>query len=401
MQTRNIISLCILFITLTGMFFSTFVKLSSLSFFEIITYPLLGLGLGYVLYTFYKALSKNVQLEREMSTVKKSVQELTKEILTLKNNQTHKIKELSKSHAMALQEEILNNLRFIKELMDTGIHLSYPQIPHPLEPETEKAISDMLMHEAPYASIHTKTEQLEILEKALTAHNIEMLMQPIVSLPQRQPKHFECFARLQSAEGDIFNPNDFLEFAEEKNLMRIVDNTLLFRAFQVIKECLKRKMLVQFFLNLSPSTLGDEFFFESLVDFLSSQKQIASHLVFELPYDQYISARWQMSPRMRILNTLGCKFSLEGVNDDNLDPNLLRSDGVVYLKIGCPDLLVLMQTHMNLYINLKRALTECRRHQIALIVCRIESESQLKESLDIHFDFGQGYLFGLPQETHF
>ena len=45
-------------------------------------------------------------------------------------------------------------------------------------------------------------------------------------------------------------------------------------------------------------------------------------------------------------------------------------------------------------IDLKRTL---ERHGIDLIVEKIESEPMLLDVLDLHVDYGQGYLFGEPK----
>ncbi len=45
-------------------------------------------------------------------------------------------------------------------------------------------------------------------------------------------------------------------------------------------------------------------------------------------------------------------------------------------------------------VDLKRTL---ERHGIDLIVEKIESEPMLLDVLDLHVDFGQGYLFGEPR----
>jgi len=92
----------------------------------------------------------------------------------------------------------------------------------------------------------TRAQLLNIIEKALNSDRIEMLIQPIVSLPQRKARHFECFSRIREEDGTIYTPDHFLHLAEEENLIRLVDNAMLFRCIQMARASVKKNFDVNF-----------------------------------------------------------------------------------------------------------------------------------------------------------
>lgn len=59
---------------------------------------------------------------------------------------------------------------------------------------------------------------LSLIKEALQEDRIEMLLQPIVSLPQRKLRYFECFSRIRTSDNTIINPDDFLKIAEDHSL---------------------------------------------------------------------------------------------------------------------------------------------------------------------------------------
>lgn len=93
----------------------------------------------------------------------------------------------------------------------------------------------------------SRGQLLSIIEGALREDRIEMLLQPIVSLPQRKTRAFECYSRLRDEKGTIIIPDHYLG---EKDLIRIIDNTLLLRCVQLIRKASKKRVSAPFFCNL-------------------------------------------------------------------------------------------------------------------------------------------------------
>ena len=231
---------------------------------------------------------------------------------------------------------------------------------------------------------------LEIVRAALRSDRIDLVLQPIVSLPQRRRRFYECFSRLRTEDGAMILPEQYIALAERAGLITAIDNMLLFRCIQLVRKINHRNQDIDFFCNLSPHTLVDEDFFNDFVAFLEGNQELAPHLVFEFAQGDF--ARWSEAGAGLLdrLATLGCRFSLDQVTDLKFDPAELAARHVRFVKIESGILLNQMQDS----VGILRAL---RRHQIDLIVEKVEDEGRLLEILDYDIDFGQGFLFGEPR----
>jgi EAL domain-containing protein (putative c-di-GMP-specific phosphodiesterase class I) len=57
-------------------------------------------------------------------------------------------------------------------------------------------------------------DELGEFADALDEDRVEVFVQPIVSLPQRKRRFFECFSRVRTNDGKIIVPEQYLEVAE-------------------------------------------------------------------------------------------------------------------------------------------------------------------------------------------
>ncbi len=231
---------------------------------------------------------------------------------------------------------------------------------------------------------------LDIVRAALRNDRVDLVLQPIVSLPQRKRRFYECFSRLRTEGGAMILPEQYIALAEQAGLITAIDNMLLFRCVQLVRKIHSRNENIDFFCNLSPHTLTDEKFITDFVDFLEGNRALAAHLVFE--FGQADFARWSEVGAQLLdrLANLGCRFSLDRVENLKFDASELAARHVAFIKIEGGLLLDAVEDN----IGMLRAL---RRHQIDLIVTKVEDETRLLEILDYDVDFGQGFLFGEPR----
>jgi cyclic-di-GMP phosphodiesterase TipF (flagellum assembly factor) len=231
---------------------------------------------------------------------------------------------------------------------------------------------------------------LEVVRTALREDRVDLVLQPIVSLPQRKRRFYECFSRLRTSDGAMILPEQYVGLAERAGLVTAIDNMLLFRCVQLVRKVHRKKENVDFFCNISPHTLADADFFGDFVEFLESNEELAPHLIFEFAQADF--ARWSEAGAALLdrLANLGCRFSIDRVTNLDLDPPTLAARQVRFVKIEVDRLL----NETQLDFGLLRAL---RRHRIDLIVEKIEDEARLVKLLDYEIDFAQGYLFGAPR----
>jgi len=231
---------------------------------------------------------------------------------------------------------------------------------------------------------------LDIVRGALRDDRVDLALQPIVSLPQRKRRFYECFSRLRTEDGAIVLPEQYIGIAEGAGLISAIDNVLLLRCVQLVRKIHSRNENIDFFCNISAHTIADASFFADFVEFLEGNRVLAAHLIFE--FGQADFARWSETgaPLLDRLALLGCRFSLDRVENLDFDATILAARHIGFIKIE-GDLLLEAVAESD---DILRAL---QRHQIDLIVTKIEDESRLLEILDYDVDFGQGFLFGEPR----
>jgi cyclic-di-GMP phosphodiesterase TipF (flagellum assembly factor) len=237
---------------------------------------------------------------------------------------------------------------------------------------------------------------LDLLRDGLRENRVELALQPIVSLPQRKRRFFECYSRIKTADGRVLVPEQYLDIAERYGLVTAIDNMLLFRCIQLLRKLRKANANVGFFLNISQRTLADRDFFREFINLMAQNAELAPAIVFEFSQRAWDSADNTLHRDLDRLAQLGYRFSLDKVTNLDIDVPGLSSRHFRFIKVEAARL---AQAAASGAIGddpkaFKRMLDS---YAIDLIVDRIESEPMLLELLELSIDFGQGYLFGEPR----
>ncbi|NUB29354.1 EAL domain-containing protein, partial [Azospirillum brasilense] len=233
---------------------------------------------------------------------------------------------------------------------------------------------------------------LEAVRDALAADRIDIHLQPIVSLPQRKHRFFEVFSRVRAADGSLILPDRYLEIAERAGLMATIDNLLLVRCIQLIRETERRQHAIGFFCNMSAATLSDAAFMRQFLDLLARNQTLVPKLVFELSQQELRAGGAVTMGILSQLSRIGFRFSMDRVSDLDIDVDALLRHEIRYLKLDCA---LLLDSALAPRVEaLRRRLDGTG---IDLIAEKIETEAQLDAILRNGIDFGQGYLFGEPR----
>lgn len=245
---------------------------------------------------------------------------------------------------------------------------------------------------APVAPPMDDAAVLEAVRDALKADRIDVYLQPIVSLPQRKHRFYEVFSRVRAADGQQIMPDRYLDIAGREGLISTIDNLLLVRCVQLIRETERRQHAIGFFANISAATLADAEFMRQFLNMMAQNHALVPKLLFELSQHDLRAGGAVTMGILSQLARLGFRFSMDQVTDLAIDlDRLLRHE---FRCIKLDRALVLDSANAERVRELRR---RCAAEGIDLIVEKIETENQLVDVLDTGFDFGQGYLFGEPR----
>ncbi len=238
---------------------------------------------------------------------------------------------------------------------------------------------------------------LEIVREGLRHDRVDLYLQPIVSLPQRKRRFFECYSRIRGDDGTVITPEQYLPAARRAGLVTAVDNMLLFRCVQLLRKARRQDPTLAFFCNVSANTLSDREFFRDFIAYMESHKDLAGGLILEMSQDDFDDQRAHMGEDLQRLAEMGYRFSIDGVTRLGVDLDALRALNVQYLKMEAGLILHTLEGGGQAATELRSLKQRLDSHDVDLIVERIETERTLIELLEFNIDFGQGYLFGEPR----
>ncbi len=245
---------------------------------------------------------------------------------------------------------------------------------------------------------------LDAVREALRENRVDLHLQPIVNLPQRRTCFYEGFTRLRRADGKVIMPTEFLAAAERANLLSVIDNMLLFRCVQIVRRLSERDRRIGVFCNIAMSSLEDDQFFTSFLDFMRENRDLAHAMIFEISVRAFRQRSDIAAQNMGRLRELGFRFSLDKGEGLNFDLPELQAAGVKFLKINGERLLEELTPGGERPIS---AITRdiapedvpalFVRYGIDLIAEKVEMEKSVIEILEFEIPYGQGHVFGAPR----
>ncbi|WP_375593927.1 EAL domain-containing protein [Algihabitans albus] len=357
----------------------------------------LAVGGFALLATSWEAVRRGRQVaavNHELAELRRSFQESEQEMTWARRELQSLIEALRARSAaqVAEPERTLNEARAeVKLLRSVVTQLEGPQAQAALQPDISSVDGGPSWTSAQGATPLDSKAVLAAVRDALKHDRIELVLQPIVSLPQRRRRFYECFSRLRDTGGGMLLPKTYIAVAERAGLMAAVDNMLLLRCIQLVRRIQRKGERLGFICNLSPHTLKDAEFFGDFVDYLDANAELAPSLIFEMSQADFAALAPEAEDYLLRLWHLGAGLSIDGVKDLAFDPAKLAARRVGMMKISAEALLARPAASV---AELRRRLADA---EIDLIAERIESDEQLVELLELGIDYGQGYLFGEPR----
>jgi cyclic-di-GMP phosphodiesterase TipF (flagellum assembly factor) len=241
-----------------------------------------------------------------------------------------------------------------------------------------------------------EAEILQFVKHAVKNNQIAVSKQPIVALPKRQVRYFEIFSRIQVGDQGFIPAHKFISIARSNNLMGVLDNLLLLRCLQMIKQSGEGDGSVGYFVNISVATLGSKNYINDLTEFLAANPKLSARLVFEMTQEDTTKITPTVKSVMDGLSLLGCRFSMDQVKVFGIDVDRLANNNISFVKmdgralqkeVGDP----------SARGRMKRIKAQLEAQGIEVIVEKIEKETQLLDLVGLYVNYGQGYLFGQPE----
>jgi len=244
-------------------------------------------------------------------------------------------------------------------------------------------------------------EMLKRVSDAIECDRVDLYLQPIVSLPQRKQRYFEAFSRLRNEDNSVLRPIAYLDAAERANRIGLIDNMILLRAVQALRNLGKESHNYRVFCNISPATIFDTDFFARFTDYLDENEDLAPRLVFEFTYPAIEIMHPKVELNLTKIADRGFAFSVDHIRRMDYNWSLLRAKNFRFVKASSAMLLAESRGDAVAQTRVKLFKERLRDAGIDLIVEKVELESHMPEILALGIDYGQGDLFGAPRPASF
>jgi cyclic-di-GMP phosphodiesterase TipF (flagellum assembly factor) len=233
------------------------------------------------------------------------------------------------------------------------------------------------------------------LRDAVAAGEIELYLQPVVTLPQRRLRYYEALARVKTDGGELVAAGEFLSAAEAAALMPKVDYLAAARSVQIVRRLLLQKREVGLFCNLAAATLADPGFAKFL-ELMDANRAIAAALVFEFTQSAVRAMGAVEHASLATLAERGFRFAMDNLADLRVNARDLNERGFRFVKVPAA-LLFNRLGAIGADIRPAEFSESLSRFGIDLIADRIEDENMVIDLLDYDVRFGQGLLFSPPR----
>ena len=237
---------------------------------------------------------------------------------------------------------------------------------------------------------------IAVVREAVEGNQIEVALQPIVSLPQRKVRYYEALARLRRRDGEAIPPADFMPFASAIGFMGRIDNAMLFSCVQTVRRILGKNRDAALLYDVAAATLADPDSFPHFIEFADANRAIASSLVFGFAQTAFRAMGPVERESLGALADRGFRFALTHVGDLRLEPRELADRSFRFVKVPA-SLLLNRAAAAAADIDAAEFATILGRFNIDLIAETIERESAVVDLLDHDVRLGQGDLFSPPR----
>jgi cyclic-di-GMP phosphodiesterase TipF (flagellum assembly factor) len=362
-----------------------------------------GLALGAVAQSFFLLMQVQRTTERGLATMETELRELRADLDAQRRVAERALEASAASPDRAAIDQVASEVRVLHALVaGLSVREAAGGAPATVTRAAAAPVAPVQLRtvggqEQPRASrLLDEPEILSIVRSGLREGRVDVYVQPIVSLPQRRHRFYECFSRIRDADGNVVGPDRYLGGAEREGLIGAIDNMLLFRSVQLVRRIHRANRETGIFVNISEHSLADKRFFRDFAAFVAENKELAPYLIFEFAQAHVARHGAAVMLELERLARRGFRFSMDQVTDLDLDIDALAERQFRFIKVDARRLLQAARDEAA-PLDLRRFKASLDRNQIDLVVERIEDEQALLELLDYPIDFGQGYLFGEPR----
>ncbi|OOZ40648.1 hypothetical protein BOW53_06890 [Solemya pervernicosa gill symbiont] len=174
---------------------------------------------------------------------------------------------------------------------------------------------------------------VERIKLALKENRFRLVFQPIVSLHGDSRENYEVLVRMIDTHGDVIMPGQFIQAAEQANLLAIIDRWVIVHAISVIADQRRSGRNTHFFIKMSGASVVDEGTLGWIRECLQKHRLEGDAITFEVHEEDATHHLKTAKVLFEGLKQLHCSVALEHFGKGAKSFNILKHLPVDMLKI--------------------------------------------------------------------
>lgn len=241
--------------------------------------------------------------------------------------------------------------------------------------------------------LDSASERAAALRRSIAERRFRMAFQPIVSLTDHEPHHYEALIRpLQADDKALSHPGEFVALAEAVGLTEELDWAVV----SAVCEAAGAAGGTRVACNLSGLSLQSPKFREDMKTLLENTPGMADRLVVEITETAEIELEDEAVRMIDLLREHHIPVCLDDFGAGAAAFRYLRAFKVDYVKVDGIYVANALQSERDR--GFIAAMVDLARTVGAQVVAeRIETEEEAALMLELGVRYGQGYLFGKPK----
>ena len=251
---------------------------------------------------------------------------------------------------------------------------------------------------AEYVQHQIETSWIQKIKDAIIDDSFELYFQELKNINPKYPtpKTIEILIRLNS-NGKVVGPDSFMPTAERYNLMPMIDEWVISKSFDFIKEYTKTHSSdIRVAINLSGQSLSEDSVLNLITNKLRKNKELKKELIcFEITETAAIANMSKAIEFIASIKQMGCKFSLDDFGSGlssfsylkNMPVDNIKIDGVFIREINTDPV---NRVFVESIHNISKIMG------IKTTAEYVENEDILNCITEIGIDYAQGYHISKP-----
>lgn len=244
--------------------------------------------------------------------------------------------------------------------------------------------------------VPTATAKLAAIADALSDEQLEVCLETINHLEDYRAQHYEVSVRLQLGDGEVLDNDTFIAQTRGTGLLPLLEAVKVSSTKRLAVQMIRRGRAGEFFSAIDGEALSDRQFSEDVDTITGGDPALAGRLVLAFSQSDVRNLTPAQLFTLDSIAAQGFRFSIENINDLDMDFEQLAGRGFVFAKLDADVFL------SGLPIGTSRipAADICQhlgKAGLSLIVGKIEDETARAKIHGFGAVLGQGPLFGAPR----